>query len=316
MVRKITIVQYNSMMRREVNRQNQQIRRYNTEVNRVNRANKKNLDDHNRDVRRHNNAVRSETRRQNQKAKTAVSKYNQAVRAHNLQVNSNRKKLGQQIAALKKRPATTQYTNVRTSTYDLHDSFEQAERETPNSPLHADLIALSERESSNSIAVMNTLLNDSTIEQIEEIGDTGILDYLAGFSEDLCDRWKGALFALNPANTDAARHFCTSVREIFTEILEVWANDKDVISADSNCQRTQQGKPTRRAKIHYLLDLKGIHAPELAGFVEADIENIVELFSVFNKATHGSAGKHSFAKLQVIRQRVEGGIMFLAAVAT
>ena len=53
----------------------------------------------------------------------------------------------------------------------------------------------------------------------------------------------------------------------------------------------------------------------MLGFVENDVDDILQLFKVFNEATHGTAGKHAFSKLQAIRQRVEGGIMFLAAVA-
>ncbi len=52
----------------------------------------------------------------------------------------------------------------------------------------------------------------------------------------------------------------------------------------------------------------------MLGFVEKDVADILQLFHVFNEATLRAAGKH-FAKLQSIRQRVEGGIMFLAAVA-
>jgi hypothetical protein len=37
---------------------------------------------------------------------------------------------------------------------------------------------------------------------------------------------------------------------------------------------------------------------------------------VFNKATHGVAGTLTFASLQALRQRVEGGIMFLATIAS
>jgi hypothetical protein len=180
---------------------------------------------------------------------------------------------------------------------------------------YGDLLALSERETSNSVAVAEALLGDEP--EIPESGqDTGILEYLAGFSQDLCDRWRGALFSLNPVNPDAGRHFCTSVREIFTEILDKWADNGDVLAADPHCELTPNGTgPTRRAKIRYLLKRKGADSPEMLGFVEKDIEDILQLFPVFNEATHGAAGKHGFAKLQSIRQRVEGGIMFLAAVA-
>lgn len=48
----------------------------------------------------------------------------------------------------------------------------------------------------------------------------------------------------------------------------------------------------------------------MLGFVEKDIEDILQLFPVSNKATHGAAGTISFATLEALRQRVEGGIMF------
>jgi hypothetical protein len=176
-------------------------------------------------------------------------------------------------------------------------------------------LAAAERESSNSAAVAYALNADASA-AAESEHDTGILDYLADLSQDLCDRWQGALFALNPANADAARHFCTSVREIFTEILDRWAEDQDVIAADANCERTQQGTPSRRAKIRFLLKRKGADSPEMLGFVEKDIDDILQLFPVFNKATHGVAGTLSFASLKALKQRVEGGIMFLATIAS
>ena len=87
------------------------------------------------------------------------------------------------------------------------------------------------------------------------------------------------------------------------------------MAADPNCELTQHSKPTRRSKIQYLLQQKNINSPALTQFVSTDIDNIVELFNVFNEATHGVAGKHGFIKLQAIRKRVENGIMFLASVA-
>ncbi|MER9863003.1 hypothetical protein [Mesorhizobium sp. M0185] len=48
-----------------------------------------------------------------------------------------------------------------------------------------------------------------------------------------------------------------------------------------------QGKPTRKAKIRYLLGKKGMLHDKLEVFIETDITNIVQLFGVFNQATHG-----------------------------
>ena len=54
----------------------------------------------------------------------------------------------------------------------------------------------------------------------------------------------------------------------------------------------------------------------MLGSVEQDIDDILQLFKVFNEATHGTAGKHGFAKLQNIRADVlKSESLFLAAIA-
>lgn len=317
----MTPSQYNSWLRQQQARHNEAVRRYNQEVDRVNRANRaaaeKRVRDYNREVDRvnqHNKRVVDDynrrQRQHNQNAHAAVAKYNQAVRSHNAQVERDRQR---RLAALRAL-SSNRYVEVRTSTYELSERFDRVERSAGTAP-YADLVALSEKEASNSAAVAEALMADES-EATGEASDTGIVEYLAGFSQDLCDRWRGALFSLNPVNPDAGRHFCTSVREIFTEILEKWANNDDVVEADPSCELTPNGTgPSRRAKIRYLLKRKGADSPEMLGFVEKDIDDILQLFHVFNEATHGAAGKHGFAKLQSIRQRVEGGIMFLAAIA-
>ena len=77
------------------------------------------------------------------------------------------------------------------------------------------------------------------------------------------------------------------------------------------CERTQQRTPTRRTKIRYFLHKKGINQEELEDFVETDMKNVVDLFQIFNKGTHGSVGTFTRPQLQAIRKRTEDGIMFL-----
>lgn len=317
----MTPSQYNAWLRQQQNKQNQAIRRYNQEVDRANRANKaaaeKNVRDHNREVGRvnqHNRRVTDDYNRRasqhNQNTRSAVAKYNNAVRTHNAQVERDRQR---RLTSLRTQ-TSSQYVEVRNSTFELSERFEVVER-TAGTSTYGDLVALSEREAGNS-AVVAEALSAAEPTSFESAQDTGILDYLAGFSQDLCDRWRGALFSLNPSNPDAGRHFCTSVREIFNEILERWADSQDVLEADSDCELTpNKTGPSRRAKIRYLLKRKDADSPEMLGFVEKDIDDILQLFHVFNEATHGEAGRHGFTKLQSIRQRVEGGIMFLAAIA-
>jgi hypothetical protein len=77
---------------------------------------------------------------------------------------------------------------------------------------------------------------------------------------------------------------------------------------------TSQGKPTRRAKLAYFLHIKGISDASLEDFVERDLENVVELFQVFNDGTHGTAGKFDLGQLRAIKKRVENAMNFLGRI--
>jgi hypothetical protein len=84
-----------------------------------------------------------------------------------------------------------------------------------------------------------------------------------------------------------------------------------VLSAMPNCDLTEKGNPTRRAKIRFFLLRKGLADESLEDFVERDMRNVVELFDVFNEGTHGSAGKFDIPQLRTLKRRVEDGIAFL-----
>jgi len=293
MLRRITLAQYNA-----------KVRQHNRDVKRA-------VTKYNSEVRAYNNEVRKRRRAY----LDAVAQYNRRVNTYNAQVRSNRAKLLQQAKALQS-STSIRYVDVKQSTVELLQRFERVADEPYQSDAHSELVFLAQVESSNSAAVAEKLLADAPEDAEPETEPTGILSYLEDMSLDLLARWQGAIYALNPVNPDAGRHFCTSVREIFTEILEKWATDQEVIEANPLCHRTPNGsKPTRRAKIKYLLDRKSAGTPEMIGFVEADIENVVRLFDDFNEGTHGPAGKFGFARLQAIKRRVEGGIMFLATIA-
>ena len=70
-----------------------------------------------------------------------------------------------------------------------------------------------ENENANSLSVANAIESPETIEIVEiELQDNGIGEKLSILSLDLNDRWKGALFSLNPSNPDAT--------DIFVQVLE------------------------------------------------------------------------------------------------
>ncbi len=112
-------------------------------------------------------------------------------------------------------------------------------------------------------------------------------------------------------NPDAARHFCTSSRETIDRILLRSAPDDVVKSQLPNYEKTPNGGVARRARIRLCLVRTGRYSPEIHDFADADLENVIQLFTEFNDGTHGSAGHFSLRQLRTIKQRVEDALLFL-----
>ena len=113
------------------------------------------------------------------------------------------------------------------STYDYLDN---------PTPFQECIYSGIEQENANNLETANAVLGDTrSISTTYSLQDTTIMNHLSTISKDLDNRWRGALFSLNPENPDAARHFCTSTREIFTEIFDSRAKDADVFALFPNC---------------------------------------------------------------------------------
>lgn len=258
------------------------------------------------------------TRQHNRKVNAAIDKYNREVRAYNARVRAYRQRVQTALSRLQSRTVVvTRYVRFRASVETLHQTYvtlDAAAGTRETSDFENEVLELSERENANSLDVMNELLADGAPagnhDDLDRLRDTEIDGELRAISPDLDSRWKGALFSLHPANPDASRHFCTSAREIFTAILERQAPDEAVKQAIPGCQLTTEGRPTRRARIQYALVRKGLPVSSLQDFIEQDVENILELFGLFNDGTHGSAGRFEFSQLVSIKRRVEDGLRF------
>jgi hypothetical protein len=265
--------------------------------------------------------IESKLRQAQTKQRQAISNYNQAVRAyntkaraHNARVRANRERLQRELQKLARSTAKPQYVTFRTSVETVQRSYVALERHADEHDFGEEFgrfLDLSEREAANSASVMNALQDEAQEDTADGLQPSSIDHILTEISQDVQDRWNGALFSLNPRNPDAARHFCTSARELLTEMLEKFAQDEAVKAALPGCETTPQGKPTRRAKIRYFFHNHGIADDAITDFVEADMENVVQLFRVFNDGTHGSSGRFVHSQLLAIRARVENAVQFL-----
>lgn len=291
MTRRYTPAQLQSMLRQMQQKQKQAIDKYNQAV-----------------------------RQHNAKVKRAIDDYNREVRAHNARVAANRQRLQSAVRQLQSSSApSSRFVTFRTSVESVHTSYSRLETAVANTALDPRteyLVDLSEREAANSVVVAGSLLGTAgTAEQPEVLDHEDIVSELSSISPDLENRWRGAVFSLSPGNPDAARHFCASAREIFVRILELSAPEEAVSAANPAAPRTPDGRITRRARLSYLLLKQGIRVDALASFADADLDNVMELFRVFNDGTHGDAGTFSHSQLLGIRRRVENALQFVCHIA-
>lgn len=274
----------------------------------IEREQKKAVSDYNREVRKYNRDV-----------KKAINDYKRDVRTYNSKVRANRQKIQRELNRLKSTTVSQRYTVYVRSVYSFNETYERIDTnwsQAQLTPAQQEMLQYFEQETLNSLSLMNLLQGNETnqIYDSDDLQNSNIEDLIT-ISSDLDKRWKGALYALNPLNPDAARHFCTSAREILNQIIETSAPDDLVFEAQPNCNTTQRGNPTRRSKIKYLLARKDMADETVEEFIEQDIQNIHELFRIFNDGTHGSAGKFELPKLKAIKKRVEDGIQFLIQIA-
>ena len=265
------------------------------------------------------NDYNSTVRRYNDNVKRAVDGYNRVANAHNATVRANRERLARELARLSVPRTTTVYVQYRRSVTSLRQSFARIETaaEAGGWSPGDDIYDLAAGETANSVSVLNAVTRttsestDPTDPRLAQLQMSEISADLDSISPDLRRRWDGALYALSPRNPDAARHFCTSSREILSLLVETMAPDDAVIAAGGTNLLTPEGKVSRRARIQYSLAQRGTNDRVLEEFVDADIENVILLFRDFNEGTHGGAGRFDLAELAAIKKRVEDAVHFL-----
>ncbi len=238
---------------------------------------------------------------------------NRELRKYNSKVRHNQQVITRELNKLQSSSTVrSTYTISLGAMHQHYTTIGSIYSDSVVSPRQEHILDLVEREQANSLITANAIQNDDFSSENTE--DIEIANKLLYVSEDLNNRWRGAVFAMNPQNPDAARHFCTSAREIFTEFMELKAPDIQVFAYNPNCEKTDRGNATRREKIKYMMRNTDIHS-SVIDFAEADITNILELFHVLSDGTHGAAGRYEFQKLVQVKKRVEQGINFLCEIS-
>lgn len=238
---------------------------------------------------------------------------NRELRKYNSRIRHNQQIIAREINKLRSYSiAQSAYSNSLRVMHQHYTVVNNIYQDTYITPEQEHILDLIEQEQANGLITANIVESEDFSGDNTE--DVEIGNKLQIVSVDLNNRWKGAVFALSPQNPDAARHFCTSAREIFTEFIEMKAPDSKVFEYNPKCERTERGNATRREKIKYMMRNVDV-ADSVIDFTEADITNILELFHVLSDGTHGAAGRYEFQKLVQVKKRVEQGINFLCEIS-
>jgi len=266
-------------------------------------------------IRHIQNKYNQEMRKVERQINHKINDYNREVKRQNSKLRQNQSKINSELMKLQRNSRIRVSSTYKISVINVNQSYDRLSQKydfEDNSNRYRNFLEKIEEENANNLEVANVILNNDEINNESYALEENIVsNKLLNISEDLDNRWKGAIFSLNPKNPDATRHFCTSTREIFIQIIDTKAKDKDVIDAFPDCEKTNNGTVSRRSKIKYLLHKKGVNDIDIENFVHTDIENILSLLYELNGGTHGQAGKYSINQLKSIKKRVENGLNFL-----
>jgi len=304
--------------KRMIDEYNRKVRQYNDQV-------KRNIENHNRDVKRYYDQVNKnvndynrEVQRVNNENKRRINKHNNEVQQFN---NSQRQNLARAIQKFNQ-PTIITY-DTRTSTYKtfvqtLENRYSILENYTNRNQIENSnlLVDYPIQETSNSIQLYNSLIGKDPGDYLnpDTLQITEVEKRLYSVSSELGKRWAGAIYSLNPSNPDASRHFCTSVREIFIQLLDKKAPDEKVLLKFPSCS-LHEGKPARREKIKFILATKSIISQPMVDFIDADVDELLSFFRTLNDGTHGSAGTFTVQQLLKMKKRAEDSILFMTALS-
>lgn len=261
-------------------------------------------------IRSQMNRLNSQIKQSERKIKQSINNYNSAVRKYNANVRSARVKINNDLNKLKRINNSSKYYVTSNSVHRVYNQITEAyEFGNINEKIYDDI----ERENENNLELANVVLNNSEIDNSNvNLNQSEISSMLLNISQDLKARWDGALFSLSPSNPEAARHFCTSTREILKVLIDDGINNKEVVQDNPNCEKSPNGStPSRRSKVIYAMKKKGYSDKLVAEFAVEDIENTISLITELSNGTHGSANKYSIDQLKSFKKRFENSIYFI-----
>ncbi len=120
---------------------------------------------------------------------------------------------------------------------------------------------------------------------------------------------KGAERALDSNNPDRARHFGTSLRELFNHVLRQLAPAPKVEDWTNDENHYHNGRPTRRARILYIS--RKTKSNSFKDYLHSDVKSVLEFTSLFHGITHKKISGYSKQQLRGMLTKMRGTLHLL-----
>lgn len=182
------------------------------------------------------------------------------------------------------------------------------------------LTRLTSEEYFNDANLIEAISIDTDEESSEQIRKNSVLIdnerslsfYLPTVNNDLVNLWAGVKGALQSNNPDRVRHFGTSIRELFTHVLNALAPDDEIKSWTSRTDYYHNGRPTRAARLKYIS--RNINSGAFEDFVEKDIASFTTFMDIFQDTTHSVRSNFTEKQLLAMQCRAESTIKYLIVI--
>lgn len=226
--------------------------------------------------------------------------------------------LGQSIklAQSTKKLITSRFVDLSTNYFNLYRSFEVKPISfTELSPTLTKSVPIEYYTGANLLEAIST--NEDNDDADEELTKNEIIyeneynlnTFLPKINSGLLKMWKGSVEAFNSNNSDKARHFMVSLRELFTHVMHDLAPDEEISGWTTNTDYFDKGRPTRKARLHYIY--RNVSNGPFNKFVDRDVEATLTFIGIFQQGTHGIDNPFTEKQLAAIKSKAESTLKFL-----
>ncbi len=161
------------------------------------------------------------------------------------------------------------------------------------------------------VATSEVIEDELTSEAQREISDelaTETADHLssliANLDPDLLQLLHGARAAVDARHPDYVRHFATSLRELFTQVLHRLSPDEQVRKWTNDPKHyDDKHRPTRRCRLLYITRTAD---DVFGGFLNANVDAMTPFIDLFQKGTHGVRPEFTDDQVDAMVRRMEG----------